>query len=949
MVGNQTHPNPQLQPILHTPWEEPTSHYKIDASEPLKSGVYKEGRRPSQPYVGPDFIDVTEFEEPYQTINEIRTHVADWRSQGYIGSPARKLLIRWRDCADNREGEMQPFFCQREATETLMWLFREGQDPAQVRILERLQETNTKWNDRLPRMAIKMATGTGKTRTMAMVVACLAKLHPEGCQVVVIVPNLTVLDRLSELHELPNSSELIGVGNVGIRRVSVKIVNFQKFRRNDSTFEGFGESPAKFEMELLDPENREESVDEMLDRLIGADEDSTPLYVFQDEGHHCRRFSEHASIGELKKEELDENGQWYRTLFHISKYRNLQRIIDFSATPSYLSKPKELNTSIFPWCITDFGVEDAIESGICKIPRLPIAIENSATDNRLSNLYRYCVDERRQPKKWGTEPPQEVKDLMFALAEDWKNTRFDAYQRGNRVPAVIIVVNLVANAVTLYRWIAGWKKGNEWIPGEIDVFSNIDVTTKNPLSQDDLPTLLVHSKIGEDTDKSNNEINTVRKEQAELRTPGQSTRESNAIIREIFQSVGKPGQRGANIRCVVSVAMLSEGWDANTVTHVLGFRRFDSSLLCEQVVGRALRRSSLDEPENPDYAEVFGVPYPHLSAIENDRPPVPPSVPYEVCSLDQQTQYSIEWPVIERIGIDSPRGLRYHFEPNLVQEWNPDLPSTILTRLRSVVGHGETFEFSGVDPRTNKTVYELASMLAEEWWSIGHESEQEDPIKQVKSRGTLFVDALAAIWKWLEHPLIRISRPALLSQANYSQIVLDSVREACVSELGEVAQALPVFKSRREPMRSTHETKFTTTLKNKLVNCQKSHLNTAACHSAWEVDVARILDSNSQVKAWVRNFRLEWRIPYWDQQMAIWREYEPDFVVLLNTDYPHYVIIEVKGIEDPSSLLKKEAAERFCSTLTKSNDSLLQSNWSYLYLDDQRKFQDQIESHFKDQ
>src|SRR5947199_2238680 len=82
------------------------------------------------------------------------------------------------------------------------------------------------------------------------------------------------------------------------------------------------------------------------------------------------------------------------------------------------------------------------------------------------------------------------------------------------------------------------------------------------------------------------------------------------LLREVMNTVGKYGQLGGAIRCVVSVSMLTEGWDANTVTHVLGVRAFGTQLLCEQVIGRALRRQSYDLNEeylfNVEYADVFG-------------------------------------------------------------------------------------------------------------------------------------------------------------------------------------------------------------------------------------------------------------------------------------------------------------------------------------------------------
>jgi len=224
----------------------------------------------------------------------------------------------------------------------------------------------------------------------------------------------------------------------------------------NKTFEGLGKTPSNKEKGFLQPENILEPPDFMLDRVIGADPENLPLYVFQDEGHHCRRSSEHTRKDQ--KEELDSDGQWFPALQYIKEHRNLQAVIDFSATPAYLTQPKGLRHPIFPWCISDFGVEDAIESGICKIPRLPKTVSEDEEDSKkFENIYEYCVDTRGQGNVWKHEPPLEITELMRLLAKDWEETRFKVYQEANRVPAVIIVVNRVKNAILLYQWLAGKK------------------------------------------------------------------------------------------------------------------------------------------------------------------------------------------------------------------------------------------------------------------------------------------------------------------------------------------------------------------------------------------------------------------------------------------------------------------------------------------------------------
>ena len=909
------------------------------------------GRRPSAPseaHVSGDASEIAKEKEPYLSINNIRQYVSSWRSKGYIGTPARHLLARWRDCAENREGEEQPYFCQREAVETLMWLLRSSPDPEQHEILRCLQEVNAEWNDGINRMAVKMATGSGKTYTMAMLAACLESLHPTGCQIVVIVPNLTVRDRLQDLKDKHHSRDLFGGQRTSSRSAQLIVENFHKFRCGDKTFEGLGKTSSQNEKKFLKPETINEKPEAMLDRLIGVDSEHLPLYIFQDEGHHCRRSSEHTR--KERDEDLDSEGQWFTALQYFKEYRNLHAVIDFSATPAYLTQPKNLPYPIFPWCISDFGVEEAIESGICKIPRLPRPLRHVEDRSRYENIYEYCVDVRGQESVWRQEPPIEITELVRILAKDWEETRFRPYKRANRVPAVIVVVNRVKNAILLYQWLSGKKKGHAWEPGAIDSFSNVDPITNAPYPVERLPSLLVTSNIGGE-EKDTAELESVIKEQMSLRAPEKSKEEAKEVIRETFQSVGKQGELGQGIRCVVSVAMLSEGWDAKTVTHVLGFRRFNSKLLCEQVVGRALRRPSLDTPTEAEYAEIFGVPYPGLkSDFDTDSEPTPPTPEYEVYAVSEQSQHKISWPDIARIGVQIAVGKRFFLDHSRVQPWKPNLPNAVLVRLKALQGLGKEHVIQADQKRDQQVLYELASGLADRWWSEqtpGTDLTDEQYLR----RGSLFIDAKCAIQDWLEHPNVSVKRPDLISDTYVKQIVIDDVAAACVSEEGKPAVVRPIFKNEHAHCKSTDGTRFMTTLKHKVSDLKKSHLNTAACHSSWETEVATLIDSHDQVNSWVRNFRLNWRIPWWDRQLGYWREYEPDFVVRLKTNESkriHCVVVEVKGKEKESSNLKAEAAERWCHALSSSDDPRIPENWSYLYLDEPKAFYEEIDQHIKE-
>ena len=943
---DQNAPDAERQPILHDPWEVPSSHYTFDPENPTEKPIFQDTRRKSQPNISDlsraDRVASSGLDtEPYRTINEIRKYVSAWKKTGYRGSPAKKLLKRWETSSQEDLGSTRPFFCQREAVETLMWILREPPDEFAKKIRIRLQRVNEQWNDGLNRLAVKMATGAGKTRTMAMLIGCLEQIHPNGCCIVIIAPNLTVSDRLQSLLEDVRNSEIVPHRDKTATHAKIYIRNFHKFRQNDEAFSSFGGDVPSIVKKVVRATTKLESPEAMLDRVLEEDPEGLPTYVFQDEGHHCRRAGEQVLTGSDKDDEYDKDGQWYSALLHIQSHRRLKAVIDFSATPAYLRRPIGLETALFPWCVTDFQVEDAIEAGICKIPRLPESAGEAEPGSW--NLYAKCIDVQKQRPNWGTEPPQEVKDLVRLLAKDWEETRLEPYQVANRVPAAIAVVNSVKNAIVLYNWVAGFQDGNKWKPGAIEAFSNIDSKTNQPQNQNQLPTLLVHSRIGEDLAEVKGREEKLAGEQLELRAPGKKKPEAVEIIREIYQTVGQVGKSGQNIRCIISVSMLSEGWDAKTVTHVFGFRRFNSSLLVEQVIGRALRRPSLDSTHVPEYAEVFGVPYPGLRTKGISEPPEGPSTPpTEVKSLDSKAQFRIEWPNLSQFSTQVPEGNRYRFDPDLVTPWNPNLPKRILIRLRDPTGHGESHLIESLERRHNWVLYQLSAQLAEFWINPSDEQPTNGEGQELSRRGLLFVDAKSAIEQWISHDSIRITRLDVLTEMSYRKIVIKEVARCCVNETGQTARLKPEFDDALHPIQDTSNTEFTTTLKHIEFPLKKSHLSAAACHSSWEVAVAKELDRNPLIKAWVRNFRLDWTIPWWDSQMADWRNYEPDFIAVLNADTPSFLVIEVKGDDDTPSRLKKDAAEQWCDVVSKSDNPLLGGKWKYMYVTDPTQFSTEL-------
>ena len=503
-------------------------------------------------------------------------------------------------------------------------------------------------------------------------------------------------------------------------------------------------------------------------------------------------------------------------------------------------------------------------------------------------------------------------------------------------------MNSVHNAQVLYRWIAGHKSISEddnrsksWVPGKLEPFSNIDPDTLEP--KDILPTLLVHSKITEEFQDSV-ESKKVIAEQLELRAPGQTRKQAQETIRRIFQTVGQPGKLGEHIRCIISVSMLSEGWDAKTVTHVLGYRKFASMLLCEQVIGRALRRTCFDDPYLPEYADIFGIPYPGLRGISNDTEVVI-HPPYQVQSNPEKTEFRLSWPHIERLDWSPPTGARLIFVPDRACAWNPlapDLSGGVEVGPKAGVGERELYT---LDSRRQHAIYSLASELILIW--------ETDNDSQLNRKGILFVGALSAVKQWLSLPQVNVRAEHLFDTGLLIQ-ARDKLRECCVSEDGLPAERVLVFANdldRSEPRTSnTQHRAFQTTLLDRYPNCKKSELSDAACHSASEVRIAKWLDHSCSVKSWVRNFRLGWRIPWWDYNSSMWREYEPDFLVSLASEHRHFVVLEMKGVENAASKAKEEAAISWCKALTVSTDPVAEGVWSYVLITDPREIDQKIHS-----
>ena len=950
---------PLTDPILNTPWDPPTEHWVLDPHTNQATNDPGAGRRPSagrtlmpsprKAAIQPELGDVAT--EPFDTINRLRECVEAWRSRRYPGTTARtrQLLEFWK----SDQHWFRPFFCQREAAETAIWLVEAGEvdDPSAWRgIVGRLEVVNHRWNGDISRIAFKMATGSGKTVVMAMLMVWHAVNRSMPRDFLIIAPNLTVKDRLAELRSdhpdyllrklTPQQLE------PALNRLRVTILNFQAFQRRNTLYvNGPGDTASNAVRKVLrkDADPRwSETTGQMLNRLLPAHRSGEPIVVINDEAHHCYRMDT-AGLKKGDKEQRDEEGRaalWFSAIAGLQEQGRLEQVFDLSATPMYLRRPAELQTEHFPWIVSDYPLSDAIEAGLTKIPRLPVD-----DDTRNDNPVYRDVYKRTKPAKLNGEKMHElVQELLDTMHQHYAESVAPGYEKHDVIPVMIVVANNIANATALFRWIAGYRDDEGRLrPGQLDVFANIrpDGYVEHP------PTLLVHSQLGDAEADGKKALQDIAAEQAGLHAPTAKTKKQQVqAIRDIFNSVGRKGEPGEHIRCVISVGMLTEGWDAKTVTHIFGFRAFTSQLLCEQVTGRALRRTSF-EPDpgtnalGPEYANVFGVPYEFMRGVDDPVPPPPPKEPYTVEPVPDRKHLRIQFPNLSGYAWAPPEH-RCHLNPHAVRSYDigaPDDPSETV----AAGAIGESAEFYNADVTPDLAIWQTAANAVEQFRT------------EERHRRSLFPAMLTATRDWLEHPKVQWVEGASLEtrfpwllRAPHKDMIPVEIARAVRDQRGEPT-LLPVFADQHDPMqprlRSTDLSPFKTTVELAWPT-KNSELNKAPCHSKPEHAVAQALDVHPQIEAWARNFRLGWTIPWRDHELGQWRSYEPDFVARVLTpdgEPPLHLIIECK-----SRLFDDEDAEAKANTVNSlwipavEHGLPSMGRWHYVYLIDPPNIADKI-------
>ena len=951
-------------PILNSAYEAPTRHWKFD-----DNGItdqVQDGRRPSA-YFMPipaakrrqavqaqlEFIEWTKDRiEETRFVNEVRTAVDRWRMERWPGATAttRLLLEHWND----PDRERRLFFCQIEAVETAIWLAEIAGRAGQGRyFLNELQRYNDDANPGLFRLAHKMATGTGKTAVMSMIIAWqtlnkAASPHDGRFSdaFLVVAPGITIRDRLRVLFPSDSENYYRGLDVVPshlrdqLGQARIVVTNFHGFLHREKV------SMPKSTRELLGAGVRgafTETPDQMVRRVCRDLGTKKNIVVLNDEAHHCyRRKPDDEEEIRLEAEDRAEAKQrdeearvWLSGLEAVASKIGIRTVYDLSATPFFLKGSGYSEGTLFPWVISDFGLVDAIEAGLVKIPRVPV--EDDTLQEGGAPTYRNLWGRIRDdlPKKGRKTdaiegPPQLPAPLQGALHSLYANYQkaFDRWDSagadGSTPPVFIVVCNNTNVSKLVYDYVSGYEKTNRdgsttIVPGALGLFSNEHAGgwTHRPV------TILVDSEQLDRGDAlspefkraASAEIEQFKREYRE-RFPGADVESltDEDVLREVMNTVGKPGRLGSNVRCVVSVSMLTEGWDATTVTHILGVRAFGTQLLCEQVVGRGLRRRSFalddDGRFSPEYAEVYGVPFSFIPASGATKEPPPRQPITHVRSLPERAAARITFPRLDGYRWEVP-------DQNLHADWTDEskmllaahhVPTT--TEVAGIVGEAEVHTLDDLKSQRPKTVaFELAKLVLDRYFQYPDASNGEALVQGPRP--------------WLFPRLVEISRswmaecvtcqdhafPQLLLLHEYRSDAAERIYHSIVRTAGGERRLLAMLKP-YDPVGSTDWVDFDTSKPVRQTDPDKCHVNYTVADSRWEHVLDLTLEEIPEVLRYVKNQGLGFIIPYsLDGQP---KAYYPDFLVDLDdgrgADDPLHLIIEVSGERDRAKQIKVDTA-----------------------------------------
>jgi type III restriction enzyme len=891
--------------IINTPYICPQQHW-----EQAREGTLKlvAERRPA----GYEIFDPrsnTRRTESLDLVNTIRERVDAWRTADYPGitSVTRSLLEHWHD----RSARDYPFyFCQLEAIETLVWKIEATQEYKQG---IHIPGDGGAWE----RLCSKMATGSGKTTLMAMIIVWQvlnALTYPKRNKdfsraVFVVAPGITVKERLRVLlpGEPDNMYDAFGICPSDAMR--------QKLNQAEILIENWHTLMPLKDQDRSVVKKGAESDEAFTRRVLGKLAQYRDIIVINDEAHHAYRVKPELKISKAQAAELgidlDEATRWIEGLDRIHATRRILRAFDLSATPFAPTGRASTEKGLFDWIVSDFGLNDAIEAGLVKTPRVVIR-DDALPDTRTyrSKLYHIYADDsvREDLNRKGAEPhdplPKLVKDAYTLLGADWRETLKLWQEEGHKSPPVMLTIcNRTETAARIEHYL---RSGDAHWPEMQAPHKTLRVDSK----------VLEKAEIGEtaSSDKDYEEQLKAIVDAADI-PDTQKQRlldlKKEELLREIVDNVGKRGKAGQDLQSVISVAMLSEGWDAKNVTHIMGLRAFTSQLLCEQVIGRGLRRVSYETDEDglflPEYVNIFGVPLSIFQHVgEGGEAPPPPKASTQIEALDELQPYEIRWPNVLRVDTVVRPELLVDFSQVDVLKLDPS-QTVVSAEIAPALG-GAAFFSQAVEINLEKIPegFRLQRIL------FRAAAKAFDDMKHQFSgnREYLLFQLVRLVEQYLDSGRIEIPslfhqdplRKRILYSLNMDVIVqrlLENVREQNVEHLELVFDEDAPIGSTRQ-MRTWFTTK-------KCLPTRKSQITYLLADSSWEVYAANILEKSKDVLAYAKNDRLGFQIYYMWQGAR--RRFIPDFLIRLSNDKT--LVLEIKGVDSEQNRAKRAALDEW--------------------------------------
>ncbi|PRE26206.1 type III restriction endonuclease subunit R [Burkholderia multivorans] len=898
--------------IISSPFERPTHHWRRASDSRLD---LIEGRRPA----GYEIFDTrnnTVRSVELKLVNRIRERVDAWREAGYPGVTAvtRALLEHWQDPQAKRLYAF--YFCQLEAIETLIW---------HVEAPPEFKQGIAVPGDGGPfeRLCNKMATGSGKTTVMAMIITWQtlnALTYPKRNKdfsraIFIVAPGLTVKERLQVLqpgHPENYYDTFSLCPNEALRQKLNQVELFIDNWHNLMPLKDQDRSVVK---------KGAESDESYVRRVLGRLADYKDIVVINDEAHHAYRKPAEVKISKKDAEELgidlDEATRWIEGLDRIHKMRRINRCFDLSATPFAPTGKTSTEAALYAWVVSDFGLNDAIEAGLVKTPRVVIrdnALPNAQTyRSKLYHIYRE-PEVAEDLNRRGAEPhealPQLVQEAYTLLGADWRETLQAWHEAGHVSPPVMLTVcNRTETAARIEYY---FRQADAYWPELKAPERTLRVDSK----------VLEKAEIGEtaSSDKAYEEVLRAIAESAnipETRKEQLRAMKKEELLRAIVDNVGKRGSAGQDLQNVISVAMLSEGWDAKNVTHIMGLRAFTSQLLCEQVIGRGLRRVSYDtEPVvcpdgqtrelfRPEFVNVFGVPLSIFQDTEGGgEPPPPPKPSTQIESLAERAELEISWPNVLRVDVI--------VRPELTVDWSkmPTLkidPAQVHVSADLAPALGGAADLSkavSIDLEALPEEFRLQRLL----FRAAHKALNSLQHGFTGGRELLIQQLVRLTEQFFNSD--RLDIPSLFHQDPLRKRILIALSiDTIVGHV--VAQIQQQNSERLEPvfdpefpigstrlMRTWYSTK-------PCLETAKSQISHAVADSTWEHYTTSILEKRTDVAAYAKNDHLGFQIHY------LWRgskrKFVPDYLIRLTNG--KHLVLEIKGEDSDQNRNKRLALD----------------------------------------